>query len=944
MGAAVRTLLEREAELRRFEELIEAAAGGSGSVAAIEGVAGIGKTELLAVVRERGSAAGIRVLAARGGELERDVAFGIARQLLERVVLEAPDDEQVALLAGAADLARGALGLGEGRTASSDAFAVHHGLYWLCSNLCDGGPVMLAVDDAHWGDLQSLRWLVYLARRVEHLPMLMVLAARPHEGGIAQETIQAMLVEGTAELLPLAPLGSGAVGQVVRGRFVRAEAGFCDACHGASGGNPLLLRELLVAMDGGGMTGAAREADRVESFASSGVSRYVHARLARLGEAAVRLARAVAVLGAGGTRLRRAAGLAGLQLEDAAGIADELRAADILHAGPALEFVHPLVRAAVYGEIGPSARSEAHAAAARLVSADGAEVEHVAAHLLAAEPRGDEWAVEQLRKAAQRSLEAGAPDAAATLLERALAEPAPEGERIELLTECGAAASRVDPSAAVERFTDALALASEPEQRAAIVIPLAKALCFSDRMGDAVAVLATVLGELEQADEDLVRLVETEWLMWGHFWLDNPERAAQARRLREMAGGLPGDSLSQRKALGLLAWDLVAGDTPVGETLAVVGRSLGPGPLFTDPVIGFEIPTLVSATYMFCDELDRAFELYDRGVEEMREVGWLVHLTFTYGHRGHVRLRQGALLDAEADAKTGWELAGQLGPTYPPWWYAFANLVQVLVARGSVDEAQELVDATGVGDASPNAVIFPHPRVVRGELYAARGDHEHAVAELMDAGTVMEECGYLNPAWNPWRIHVTPSLAALGRVDEARELIAQAVVLARRVGASLALGAALRTAAGVQSGDDALALLTESIRLLERSPGRLEHARSLAAFGAALRRAGRRAESREPLRDALELAHRCGAVGLAAQAREELEATGARPRSVVRTGVDALTPSERRVCQLAVKGHSNPEIAQALFVSRRTVESHLASAYRKLDIRSRGELGGALVG
>jgi len=417
------------------------------------------------------------------------------------------------------------------------------------------------------------------------------------------------------------------------------------------------------------------------------------------------MARAVAVLGVGGAPLRRAALLAGAELEDAARTADELRAANILHGDCELVFVHPLVRAAVYADIAPSARSRAHASAARIVSADGAGVDRVAAHLLTAEPGGDAWAVEQLRAAARRALEAGAPDAASALLTRALAEPPSAAERIDVLVECGTATSAVDPSATVEHFAAALALASDPARRAAIVLPLAKALGFSDRLEEAVATAASVLDELEGAEEDLVRLVECEWLMWGHFWLDNPDRNAHSRRLRAMAGGLPGESVSQRTALGLLAWDLVVSDTPAHETLAAAGRALGPGRVFTDPDQGFEIPTLVAAAYMYCDEFDRALELFDRGVGELRSAGWLVHLTFTYANRAYVRMRQGALLDAEADASTAWELASQLGPMFPAWWFAFGDIIQVLIERGSVDRALELAEATGVGDLSPDAVI-----------------------------------------------------------------------------------------------------------------------------------------------------------------------------------------------------------------------------------------------
>jgi DNA-binding NarL/FixJ family response regulator len=144
----------------------------------------------------------------------------------------------------------------------------------------------------------------------------------------------------------------------------------------------------------------------------------------------------------------------------------------------------------------------------------------------------------------------------------------------------------------------------------------------------------------------------------------------------------------------------------------------------------------------------------------------------------------------------------------------------------------------------------------------------------------------------------------------------------------------------LQSGD--ADLLNEAAAVLESSPARVEHARALTDLGAALRRANRRVDARDTLRAALDAADACGATPLAERARHELRAAGARPRRPRATGVQALTASERRIAEMAAEGLSNPEIAQALFVTKKTVEAHLGSVYRKLDIRSRGQLGGAL--
>jgi DNA-binding CsgD family transcriptional regulator len=178
--------------------------------------------------------------------------------------------------------------------------------------------------------------------------------------------------------------------------------------------------------------------------------------------------------------------------------------------------------------------------------------------------------------------------------------------------------------------------------------------------------------------------------------------------------------------------------------------------------------------------------------------------------------------------------------------------------------------------------------------------------------------------------------------ERARGLAQEELALARRWGAPRAVGISLRTLGLVEARDAGLTLLTESVRVLEHSGAQLEHARSLIELGAATRRAGSRSAAREPLHAGMELAHRCGAHPLVERARHELVASGARPRRIMRSGVDALTPSELRVASLAADGLSNREIAQALFVTLRTVEVHLTHAYQKLDISSRGQLPAAL--
>jgi DNA-binding CsgD family transcriptional regulator len=201
---------------------------------------------------------------------------------------------------------------------------------------------------------------------------------------------------------------------------------------------------------------------------------------------------------------------------------------------------------------------------------------------------------------------------------------------------------------------------------------------------------------------------------------------------------------------------------------------------------------------------------------------------------------------------------------------------------------------------------------------------------------------YTSPAAGRWRSLAAEALAQLGRRDEALALARRELDGARVWGAPGALGNALRVLGLIEGGAAGLERLEQAVDVLDGSPARLGQAKALAALGGALRRARRPGEAREPLRRALELAVACDAPGLAEHVRSELYASGARPRTDALAGAAALTASERRVAARAAAGETNRDIAQALFVTPKTVEVHLSNAYRKLGIRSRRELAAAL--
>jgi DNA-binding CsgD family transcriptional regulator len=309
-------------------------------------------------------------------------------------------------------------------------------------------------------------------------------------------------------------------------------------------------------------------------------------------------------------------------------------------------------------------------------------------------------------------------------------------------------------------------------------------------------------------------------------------------------------------------------------------------------------------------------------------------------YRALVHLRIGNLADAEADAR----VALETGPR-PPGVHAavaLAALLETLAERGELEAAEAADQRYGLAEQFPTTLHAGSVLAARGRLRLAELRPAAALGDLLAAGELLARLHIPSPSAAPWRSDAALAHLALGARAEARALAAEEVALAQVFNGPRTLGVALRAAGLTDGGRRGIELLRQAVRVLEGSGARVEHARAMADLGAALRRAGRRAESREILRPALDLAHRCGALALTERTRTELVAAGGRPRRLVLSGLDSLTPSERRVAQLAAAGLSNREIAQNLFITARTVEGHLTHAYQKLAITSREQLPAAL--
>jgi DNA-binding CsgD family transcriptional regulator/tetratricopeptide (TPR) repeat protein len=931
-------LLEREAELGAVASLIgEIPAGGR--LLAIEGPPGIGKTALLAQAKTLGQESGLQVLGARGSELERSFSYGVVRQLLEPSLASLREEERAELLSGAAALAAPLFDpaqVAAGEAAADSSLATLHGLYWLTANLAARRPLLLALDDLHWCDRPSLRWLAYLLPRMDELPVLVVAGLRPEEPGEDAGLLGQVVSDPLAAVIRPAPLSADAAMLFLRGALAPdADEAFCAACWEASAGNPLLLRELVHAIAAEGLAPTEANVPRLRALGARAGSRAVSLRLSRLPPEATTLAQAVAILGDDADP-RQAAALAGLDEEAGSEAVDALARADVLRPQPPLAFVHPLIRAAVYETLTPLARDRGHARAARLLANAGADPERVAAHLLRCPPGADSQVVATLREAAHHARSRGAPESAVAYLRRALSEPPRDTERAELLLELGSAETLLSGDAAIEHLQAAQALIEDPIRRAETALMLGRQL-FLLRGEGSDAVYSRALEELGGTDAELERLLEAGLVTNSLF---SPSHHYEAlKRLECVRCRLADQTVGEKLLLSLLAYHDARAGAPASETVPLARRALAAGTLGRVDVGAAFVP---ATTVLAMADLDEVLAIYEDALAEAHRRGSTFAFAAVKVFRAQTLVWRGDLGEAEAEAREALAAGDSWGASARFGGHATAFLADALMEQGKLDEAAAALARAGVGESLPDSARLLYLGDSSARLRILRGDLAGGLAELLEEGRRFEEVSSRNPAFIAWRSPAALALLQLGQQDEARRLVGEELELARTWAAPRALGAALRAAGLVEGGERGLTLLEEAVQVLSDSPAKLEHAKARTELGAALRRANRRSEARNQLRHAVELTTICGATTLAARAESELLATGARPRRIALSGVDSLTPSERRVAELAAEGPTNREIAQALFVTQRTVEVHLTSIYRKLGISSRSQLAAAL--
>lgn len=910
-------LLERESELSAIDALLE-----RDGVLVLEGPAGVGKTFLLDEAARRGAATGRLVLRARASELERENGFGVVRQLLEPAIARADPERRAALLDGAASLAAPAVGAAAG--GAGDRFAVLHGVYWLVANLAvlEDRPLALVVDDLQWADAPSLAFLAYLVRRLEGLPVAVAVAARPGLPSEARDEIEAIVAEAGGVPLTPGPLSTRAVAALAEARLGSAPSpDFVAAVVQATGGNALLVDDVLAETAAAGVTPGP------EALGTERIARRVARLLGALPPGTRALADAVVILG-DGCDLEVAAMLAGLAVDDARAAASALVAADVLSDATTLQFRHPLVRAAVADRVPSVERAAAHGAAARLLHRRGVTAPSVlATHLLAAPPAGDPWVVESLVAAAREARAQGAPEVAAAQLERALREPPDADARPDVLRALGDARHALGHPEAAVTLREALDATTDPLVRARDALCLVTRLAERHRWVEAVDVGRVALAELGADAEPADHELRETWLLLHAHVADSVRMDAriggdEPARLAALAARLSGATEGER---WVLAMGAMMGSSNTAEDHARAAD------LVERAARGSALPdnfpaTGVISSLIRAGRLDAAEQATDRLIRQTRERGQAVRYALAVQFRGWIELERGRLPEAELALRDAHDLAPDpSGATF---------LALTVTEGGRPAEADELLTAIGADGALPESQVNNLVLAQRARVRLLQGDTQRALDDALEVGRRYDRLG-IRRAVPPWRSLAASILAARGDHERALALAEEEVELAERWGTPLARGLALR-GRGLVRGD--LDDLAGAVDVLASSPARLHEAYARVDLGAALRRANRRAAAREPLTAGMDLAHACGAKLLAERARTELLATGARPRRLAVSGADALTPSERRVVDLAAQGLTNRRIAQDLFVTMATVETHLRHAFRKLDVKSRTEL------
>lgn len=910
-------MLGRDEELREVARFLDRAAVGPASLL-LEGEAGIGKTTLWQAGIDLASQRGSRVLAARAAESEAQLSFTSLGDLLEdavgEVVGELPRPRSRALEA--------ALLLAEVEHEPPDPRAVGVAVLDVLRALARRGPLLVAVDDVQWLDPPSSRALGFALRRLREERVGFLVTRRK---GLGEDGGTAALVPDGVHHLVMGPLPPTTLGPILRSQTGRdLPKPVLSRLHGLSGGNPFFALELaraLITEDGLPQPGEPWPVPE-------DLGQLLRARVDALGPEAGDALIIAAAAGRPTVDLVRMA--FGDDARADAGLSQAQTAGVVAIDDGRIRFTHPLLAATVYAGAPLRRRRGAHRRLAEVVNDPEGRARHLA--IVAEGP--DPWIASALDEAARHARARGAPDAAAELCELA--------RRLTPEDDVQSARRRTDEAAryhfgsgntrrARELLTDLLSTAVEGNERARLLNRLSMFAWYDMR-----EVSGLLRRGLEEEPEDLrvlVRLLSNRaWCRVFGGGLDEGLRlgraaAETARRIR--------DQKALADALSVVGWAEFWLGSDAGTIMAeaaAIEDGLTPTPDDYGSAVAYR-----GAQQVWAGDLDGARIVLeqehardlDRGMETTR---WEA-LAFL----AELECRAGNLERAERRAEECDEVLLEAGLEAARDVSLFV-LALVEAHVGHVERCRaHAEEGLHLAERHENVFYVIALRSVLGFLELSLGDAASAYEWLGPLPDIVERMGMREPGVFPFVPDLVEALASLGRPDEAEPHVAWLEERSRALDRPLGLATAARCRAMLSAarGDPVAGLehLDEALREHERCPQPIELARTRLVQGAMLRRARRRRDAAEALRRGLDIFERVGAVLWAERARAELARSGA-----VVGGPDDLTPSERRVADLAVQGLTNREIADTLFLSVKTVEANLSRVYRKLGVRGRAEL------
>ncbi|MFF7181137.1 AAA family ATPase [Streptomyces sp. NPDC008121] len=908
---------DRDQEIAVLEAAVRSAASGEGRFLLLHGPAGIGKSRLLGEGRERGRARGLRVLSGRASRWEQENGFGLAGQIVGRVVPT-----------------------GERHDAS---FPALDRLHQAVVERCERSPLLLALDDLQWADEASLRFLAYLLPRMRSLPLLVIAGARPPtdaSSGSSGAFVDQLAADDGVTLLrprPLSAASSLGLADEITGTPL--PGGLADSVHRLSGGNPLLVRELARTLLQRRIDPSVADADALAAIAVDILGGHLRSLLGAMHEDAAELARAMATLGEGAAP-HEAASLAHQSVEVATRQLSALRAAGILRDDGSLGFAHPLAVAALRDVTGTARLTALHGTAAEILHRCHAENDRVASHLVRSFPLGAQWAAGALENAARDAVHEGKPAAALAFASRRLQEPfATPDDRVRALVLAGEIAQLVDHRTAVTYLRAALDETGCAGCEAALSSLLGRSLFALGRPAEALTPHTRTdpdPGPVRRNGSGYGTTPETSDSTLINFSRPAPRSPRPTGGCRH-ASARPRTAGDQAKNTFLVhAWHTgISQDATASACAAAVSEALDTGMLLdasTTP------EAVADACWVLAAADDRRAEtLLDERMDREWRQGSDTGMAVLQTVRSLTLLRRGVLAEAEECLRAAMErIDASHAEVLRPLAAAF--LAECLREQGRGEEARSALDRVHTAGPRHRAGQEDWLMVSRAELLLAEGEGRRGSELLRACGARASTRGWTNPAFLSWRAPLAQALHTLGRIPEARALAFEEVALASHWGGPRSLGRAQRVAGTLVAGDEGFGLLQDAVATLGGSSARLEYAKALTALGCCLGERSSLPEASTAMSRALDIALTCHATTLADRIRHELGRIAARAGSAPPTGLAALTPSERRVAELAGRGSINREIAAALFIAPKTVEVHLTNIYRKLAVRNRGEM------